>query len=99
MAIFDDATGRPRNKFGWVIADAEKLPCTNGFIPDAEFDPFIDYVFECYKGKYPKPKIIKATLQYLKAVEFFNDTKLTWGGGDSIDRERVQLILDKKKEI
>ena len=94
MAIFDDGSGRPRNKFGWVIADAEKLQCTNGFIPDAEFDPFIDYVFECYKGKYPKPEIIKATLQYLKSV---NDTDFTWGYGDSIDRERVQLILDKKE--
>tara|TARA_B100001093_G_scaffold495324_2_gene539697 strand:- start:1073 stop:1288 length:216 start_codon:yes stop_codon:yes gene_type:complete len=66
----------------------------NGFIPDAEFDPFINYVFDVTKGKYSRSKIIKATLQYLKSV---NDTDFTWGYGDSIDRERVETIL--KKEI
>ena len=58
---------------------------------------FITYV-ESFYGNVPdavypigaSPKmIIAATSKYLKSL---ND-KMTWGGGDSLDRERVRDIL------
>jgi hypothetical protein len=63
----------------------------------SEVVDFITYV-ESFYGNVPdavypigaSPKmIIAATSKYLKSL---ND-KMTWGGGDSLDRERVRDIL------
>tara|TARA_Y100001973_G_C5202472_1_gene338885 strand:- start:3400 stop:3849 length:450 start_codon:yes stop_codon:yes gene_type:complete len=68
---------------------------------DAEFIEFVNYVYDFYgeDGIYPennrtKPQIRVATLIYLKSINELNSDHFTWGGGDSVDRERVRDIMD-----
>lgn len=69
-------------------------------ISQKEFDDFIDYMMDFYgagvglyadevnNGRgYTKDEIVEATEEYL-------DTTNSWGGGDTIDRENVAIILD-----
>lgn len=65
---------------------------------------FIDYVDSFYNeksGLYPikgltKKMILDATQKYINSL----NEKYTWGGGDSIDRERVRdIILVDNKEV
>ena len=69
-------------------------------ISQKEFDDFIDYMMDFYgagvglyanevnNGRgYTEDEIVEATEEYL-------DTTDDWGGGDSIDRENVAIILD-----
>lgn len=71
-------------------------------IPEASKKKFIDYVYAFY-GKdgiyaeqfdndgFKREEIEKAVNKYLKEV-----TPTNWGGGDTIDRERVRTILEEK---
>ena len=61
------------------------------------FQEFIDYVFSFYGqgGLYPlnvsKEQIALATLKYLDDCnDPLAEFKVTWGDGDSLDRERVR---------
>ena len=61
------------------------------------FKEFIDYVFSFYGqgGLYPlnvtKEQIALATLKYLDDCnDPFAEHQMTWGDGDSLDRERVR---------
>ena len=61
------------------------------------FQEFIDYVFSFYGqgGLYPlnvsKEQIAYATLKYLDdCSDPLAEFKVTWGDGDSLDRERVR---------
>jgi hypothetical protein len=60
------------------------------------FNEFIDYVLSFYGdgGIYPqgrtKEQVAYATLMYLDAC---NDV-ITWGDGDSLDRERVRDTMN-----
>jgi len=69
-------------------------------ISQKEFDDFIEYMMDFYGASvglyanevnngrgYTEYEIIDATEEYL-------DTTDDWGGGDSIDRENVAIILD-----
>ena len=64
------------------------------------FQEFIDYVFSFYGqgGLYPlnvsKEQIAYATLKYLDdCSDPLAEFKVTWGDGDSLDRERVSCLL------
>lgn len=58
---------------------------------------FNDYVFSFYSediGLYPikgltKTMVSKAVHKYIMSL----DEEITWGGGDSLDRERVKYII------
>ena len=60
------------------------------------FNEFIDYVLSFYgdAGLYPqgrtREQIAYATLSYLDSC---ND-QITWGNGDSLDRERVRDVMN-----
>ena len=69
-------------------------------ISQKEFENFIEYMMDFYgagvglyadevnNGRgYTEDEIVEATLEYL-------DTTNDWGGGDTIDRENVAIILD-----
>ena len=72
-----------------------------------ELSDFIDYVLSFYGENdpvYPMRKVIGdaplnktdvliATHQYLATITKRNHESYTWGGGDSLDRERVRDIL------
>jgi hypothetical protein len=68
-------------------------------ISQEEVDKFTEYVYRYYgkngiyadqlNGGFNKTKIRKAVNQYLENL----DKAETWGGGDSLDRENVRLIL------
>ena len=68
--------------------------------PDQLFN-FYDYVYSFYgkDGIYPEndrtiPQIAEATAEYLE-ICFNSDSHMTWGDGDSLDRERVRDIMNK----
>ena len=60
------------------------------------FEEFIEYVLSFYgnEGLYPqgrtKEQVAYATLYYLDSC---ND-QITWGNGDSLDRERVRDVMN-----
>ena len=68
------------------------------------FNEFIDYVLSFYgaAGIYPenkrtKEQIAYATTMYLDACAYYELADyegMTWGGGDSLDRERVRDIMN-----
>ena len=70
------------------------------------FNEFIDYVLSFYgaAGIYPenkrtKEQIAYATTLYLDACSDYEANPdlqmgMTWGGGDSLDRERVRDIMN-----
>ena len=68
------------------------------------FNEFIDYVLSFYgaAGIYPenkrtKEQIAYATTMYLDACSYYEQCDyegMTWGGGDSLDRERVRDIMN-----
>jgi len=61
---------------------------------------FRDYVHsfygkdEIYDLGVSVPDIEQGIVDYVE--ELMNNPKITWGGGDSIDRERVRYILESK---
>ena len=61
----------------------------------------LDQLFSFYgkDGIYPEndrtiPQIAEATAEYLE-ICFNSDSHMTWGDGDSLDRERVRDIMNK----
>ena len=70
------------------------------------FNEFISYVLSFYgvTGIYPENKRTKeqvsyATCMYLDACSYYEANPdlqmgMTWGGGDSLDRERVRDIMN-----
>ena len=69
------------------------------------FNEFIDYVLSFYgaAGIYPenkrtKEQIAYATTMYLDACAYYEANPdlngMTWGNGDSLDRERVRDIMN-----
>ena len=67
------------------------------------FTEFIDYVLSFYGkgGLYDqgrtKEQIAYATTVYLDACAYYEENNMpnmTWGGGDSLDRERVRDIMN-----
>ena len=67
------------------------------------FTEFIDYVLSFYGkgGLYDqgrtKEQIAFATTMYLDACAYYEQADyegMTWGGGDSLDRERVRDIMN-----
>ena len=69
------------------------------------FNEFIDYCLSFYGvgGIYPenkrtKEQIAYATTMYLDACSYYEANPdlngMTWGGGDSLDRERVRDIMN-----
>ena len=68
------------------------------------FKEFIDYCLSFYGvgGIYPenkrtKEQIAYATTMYLDACAYYEQCYyegMTWGGGDSLDRERVRDIMN-----
>jgi hypothetical protein len=73
-------------------------------ISQSEIDNFINYVNDFYgkggvyadvlDGGFTLSQIAKAVNKYIENL----GESLTWGGGDSIDRERVKEFLPKKYE-
>jgi len=69
-------------------------------VPRKEYIEFVDYVNEFYgkdgiyadqlNGGFTKSQIKVAVVKYFSTF----DKNRTWGGGDSLDRERVRVILD-----
>jgi len=63
-------------------------------------DEFVDYVWSFYGSDDPlypihgltKKDIVDAIYEYWKQIEKY-PTVLTWGYGDSLDRERVRDII------
>ena len=60
---------------------------------ETEFKRFINYVFTFYDKKYTREQIKKATLVYFFLLDS-DLAEITWGFGDSFDRQRVKAILD-----
>jgi len=68
------------------------------------FNDFINYCLDFYgaAGIYPENKRTKeqvayATTLYLDACNYYESCDyegMTWGGGDSLDRERVRDIMN-----
>lgn len=67
-----------------------------------ELQDFLEYCNDCYgiNGTsdivYSKSEIRVAINQYLRNL--LTDKIQTWGGGDSIDRERVHEILENQRQ-
>jgi hypothetical protein len=60
-----------------------------------EFDQFVNYVYDVYEEEgYNKSQVRVAVRKYLKDLE----GEFTWGGGDSLDRERVYEYLKNPKQ-
>ncbi len=70
------------------------------------FNDFINYVLDFYgwNGLYDqgrtKEQIAYATTMYLDACSYYEQNPdlpqgVTWGGGDSLDRERVRDIMNE----
>jgi hypothetical protein len=72
-------------------------------VSSEKINKFIDYVYGFYgkggiyardfNGGLTKAQIIKGVNEYLEEL----DQEKTWGGGDSLDRERVREYLESKK--
>jgi hypothetical protein len=64
-------------------------------VPKEEFDQFVNYVYDVYEEEgYNKSQVRVAVRKYLKDLE----GEFTWGGGDSLDRERVYEYLKNPKQ-
>jgi hypothetical protein len=69
-------------------------------VREIEILSFVDYVYEFYNEDTGFYKIQGLTLlivvEAIKAYLRSLDENVTWGGGDSIDRERVRDIILKE---
>ncbi len=67
----------------------------------SDFFEFIDYVWSFYGADdalYPikgltKAQVMEASWLYLQCCCYPSQPEMTWGDGDSLDRERVRDIL------
>lgn len=66
-----------------------------------DYTEFIDYVFSFYgpNGLYPlgvnKGEIKSACLSYMLLLENGKHEGIKWGGGDTVDRERVRELIEE----
>jgi len=64
-------------------------------VPKEEFDQFVNYVYDVYEEEgYNKSQVRVAIKKYLRDL----NEQYTWGGGDSLDRERVYEYLKNPKQ-
>jgi hypothetical protein len=64
-------------------------------VPKEEFDQFVNYVFDVYEEEgFNKSQVRVAIKKYLRDL----NEQYTWGGGDSLDRERVYEYLKNPKQ-
>ena len=83
---------------------------TSNYDLNNELENFIDYVYSFYGQNDPvypmksivgnlpldKSAILDATYEYLSTINKRKSDTFTWGGGDSLDRERVRDIMISK---
>lgn len=73
----------------------------------SNFKEFLDYCESFYSPTHPdvlypidgltREELALATLNYLDLCEDFFNNGVTWGGGDSVDRERVRdLVIERR---
>ena len=73
----------------------------------SNFKEFLDYCESFYSPSHPdvlypidgltREELALATLNYLDLCE--EDTHVTWGGGDSLDRERVRNFVIERRAV
>lgn len=71
-----------------------------------EIDSFINYIYDFYgkdgiyahqlNGGFTKKELESAVNNYIIDINNNKNPDVTWGGGDSLDRERVREYLEKK---
>jgi hypothetical protein len=69
----------------------------SGEVYESEIEDFVDYVHDFYEEEgFTKSQVKEAVDKYLSEL----DTQMTWGGGDSLDRERVypKLAFESLKD-
>ena len=85
-SMFEAPIGIQREVKGKTI----NLPVTDK-VYSSEINRFVDYVHDFYEENgFTKAEVKKAVDKYLAQLEF----EQTWGGGDSVDRERVYEYLE-----
>jgi len=86
---------------GFIISIYNEQPSMSNF------KEFLDYCESFYLPSHPdvlypidgltREELALATLNYLDLCEDFFNNGVTWGGGDSVDRERVRdLVIERK---
>ncbi len=113
MALLDDAKngkrydkgGAMKNKMAKGGKTESKSVAVSKTISGNEINLFIDYCYGFYgkggtyadelNGGLTKAQVKTAVMKYLDQL----DSNPTWGGGDSLDRERVRLIFDKNYSL
>ena len=71
------------------------------------FREFLDYCmsfYNPYNGLYPidgltREELALATLNYLDVCESAGDNYPNWGGGDTLDRERVREFVISRRSV
>ena len=71
------------------------------------FREFLDYCmsfYNPYNGLYPidgltREELALATLNYLDLCESAGDNYPNWGGGDTLDRERVREFVISRRSV
>ena len=76
----------------------KKAVTSTEYISKEEIKRFEDYVYDVYEEYgFTKPQVIQAVKKYVNHLEPNTQQAFTWGGGDSLDRERVyEYLLDPK---
>jgi hypothetical protein len=87
----------PNGKFA-KGGQVEKAVTSTEYISKEEIKRFEDYVYDVYEEYgFTKPQVIQAVKKYVNHLEPNTQQAFTWGGGDSLDRERVyEYLLDPK---
>jgi hypothetical protein len=90
---------------GYMAKGGEVYLPVSKNISDEEIKEFVDYVYKFYgkggtyaddlNGGFTKTQIKKAVDQYIDELS----KSSTWGYGDSLDRERVRMILDPEYSL
>lgn len=65
-------------------------------ITEQELLDFTAYVKDFYDNQYDVEEIILCTIDYLTDIYYIGQDDFTWGGGDSLDRERVYIRLQDR---
>jgi len=92
--MFEEPIGMMKPVSGKIVG---RVPVLEDLL-SSEVKDFIDYVYEAYKEDgFTKEQVKKAVNKYLKEL----GKEYTYGGGDSLDRERVYefLLNPNLKEI
>lgn len=78
--------------------NVEKRVTSSEYVSKEEIKRFEDYVFDVYEEEgYTKEQVKNAVKKYINHLDPITQNAFTWGGGDSLDRERVyEYLLDPK---